>query len=346
MKPAEERSFSPSGDHVIDEVAAAWLALRESGFKPAQAAEFARWRDADPRHAAAIRRAEATTSLLARLPETPAAAAMLAEVDALCSARTPTVPFSTLWKAGLAAAASVILFFVVTKPALTSANATYTAKAGHHQSIDLPDGSTLVLNPSSEVEVAFQDSERRVRLQHGEAHFYVAKDSSRPFLVNVGTVTVRAVGTAFNIRRQTAAVEVLVTEGKVEVRRHDQFATTSAAELKPIFLVAGERAFIDSVPAAALAVSRPTTPGLATSETASRAPRLMFNNTPLSDAVERFNRYSHLQMEIVDADLAERAVGGNFDADNADSFIHLLSVAGDVRVERVSETRVLLHKVQ
>jgi transmembrane sensor len=51
-------------------------------------------------------------------------------------------------------------------------------------------------------------------------------------------------------------------------------------------------------------------------------------------------------MEIADSDLAHRSVGGNFDADNAESFINLLSTAGDVRVERVSATRVLLHKVQ
>jgi transmembrane sensor len=214
---------------------------------------------------------------------------------------------------------------------------------GQHQSINLPDGSTLVLNSGSEVEVAFEPAERRVRLQHGEAHFYVAKDVSRPFLVTAGAVTVRAVGTAFNVRRQAAAIEVLVTEGKVKVSREDAPHLT-AGELEPIFLVAGERAFIDSVPAAAaIAATQTAAPS---ERNAQRAPRLMFNNTPLSDVVERFNHSSRVQMEIADPDLASRSVGGNFDADNAESFINLLSTAGDVRVERVSDNRVLLHKVQ
>jgi transmembrane sensor len=309
-----------------------------------QSAEFLRWRDADIRHAAAFERVEATQRLLTQLAKSPAAAAMVAEVDAIYSARQPIVPFPTLWKSvvGLGAAAALALVFWSTRPDLESANATYTTAAGHHQSINLPDGSTLVLNSGSEVSVAFEAAERHVRLEHGEAHFYVAKDPTRPFLVSAGSVTVKAVGTAFNVRRQAAAIEVLVTEGKVQVSRQDASHLTPD-ELEPIYLVAGERAFIDSVPAASLAQTQTPAPS---ERSAQRAPRLMFNNTPLSDVVDRFNHYSRVQMEIADPDLAHRSIGGNFDADNAESFINLLSTSGDIRIERVSSTRVLLHKAQ
>lgn len=344
MKPAEDDSNAAFANDAINDAAATWLARRDSGFNPAQAAEFARWREADVRHACALQRAEGTQRLLARLPESPAAAAMLAEVDALYSVRPHFVPFSPLWKStvGLAAAASVAVFFWTLTPKLESANATYVTAAGHHRSINLPDGSTLVLNSGSEAQVAFESAQRHVRLQHGEAHFYVAKDASRPFLVSAGSVTVRAVGTAFNVRREAAAIEVLVTEGKVQVSREDA-PHLKSGELEPIYLVAGERAFIGSAPAADFAVHQPVVPSERTTQ---RAPRLMFNNTPLSEVVERFNHYSRVQMEIVDADLANRSVGGNFDADNAESFITLLSTAGDVRVERVTASHVLLHKVQ
>lgn len=344
MPTADEHAFSPFADDALHDAAAAWLALRESGFNAAQAAEFARWRDADPRHAAALQRAEAAQRLLSRLPETPAAAAMLAEVDALCSARPRIVPFSTVWKttAILAAAACVAAAFFFSPPAHDRANATYTTAAGHHRTIELPDGSTLVLNASSTVEVAFAPAERHVRLQHGEAHFYVAKDTARPFLVTVGTVTVRAVGTAFNVRRETAAVEVLVTEGRVRVSRTD--AATPHIESEAIFLVAGERAFIDSVPAGAFAAHEPPPAVPNAGRSPQSAPRLMFNNTPLSDVIDRFNRYNRLQIEIADPELAHYSVGGNFDADNAESFINLLSSAGDVRIERLSPHRVRLHR--
>lgn len=345
MTPAD--SYPPhSNDDAINEAAALWLARRESGLDARQAAEFARWRDADPRHAAALRRAQATQHLLARLPETPDVAAMLAEVDALCAPRKKIVPFSLVWKTaiGLAAAACLTVFLWPAKPTVGDAHASYVTDASHHQTVNLSDGSTLVLSASSEVAVDFHAAERQVQLQHGEAHFYVAKDPDRPFYVTAGTVTVRAVGTAFNVRRQVGAVEVLVTEGKVKVSRDDSAAGVPVPE--PIFLVAGERAFIDGVPVSSVAMnqSKADAGAIAPEAIAQRAPRLMFSSTPLSDVVERFNRYSRVQMEIADADLGRRSVGGNFDADNAESFINLLSVAGDVRVERVSETRVRLHK--
>ncbi len=324
-------------DDALCHAAATWLAQRDAGFTAAQAAAFERWRDADPRHAAVFRRAEATQRLLARLPESPSAQALLAEVDALVAARPRVVPFPTVWKiaAGLAAAAAIAFTFIYTRPQLERANASYTTAAGQHQSLNLPDGSTLVLSSASQVEVAFAAAERRVHLQHGEAHFYVAKDTNRPFIVTVDDVSVRAVGTAFNVRRHTTGVEVVVTEGKVQVTRTD----TSTRE--PIFLVAGERAFVDGLPAASFAADLP-----AAERAIDRSPRLMFNNTPLADVVERFNRYSRVQMEIADPDLAARAIGGNFDADNAESFINLLSAAGDVRIERVAPNRVLLHQAR
>lgn len=344
MNPADPTPGSRSPDGATHEIAADWIARRDRGFTSAEASAFARWCAADPRHATALHRAEATRQLLSHLPEAPGAAAMLAEIEALCQSRRRIIRFPLLWTAAatVAAAACVALvFFLTSRPALDAANATYTTAAGEHQSIHLPDGSTLALNPGSQVQVNFAPAERRVRLQQGEAHFQVAKDPARPFLVSAGIVTVRAVGTAFRVRRQVAAVEVVVTEGRVKVSRSDP-TTPAAAELEPIYLGAGERAFIDSVPAAALA-ARPLP---ATDDaTAQRAPRLMFNNTPLSDVVARFNRYNRVQMEIADPDLAHRSVGGNFDADNAESFINLLSAAGDVRVERLSEHRVLLHKV-
>src|SRR5260370_1274200 len=65
----------------------------------------------------------------------------------------------------------------------------------------------------------FRLGDRRggVRLTRGEAHLAVAKDSSRPFIVTAGGVSVRAVGTAFNVRRVEQRVEVFVTEGKVRI---------------------------------------------------------------------------------------------------------------------------------
>ena len=75
----------------------------------------------------------------------------------------------------------------------------------------------MKLNEGALHSVLFTDTERRVRLERGEAFFQVTKDPRRPFVVEVGGVTVRAIGTAFNVRLGGGELDVLVAEGKVEV---------------------------------------------------------------------------------------------------------------------------------
>lgn len=82
----------------------------------------------------------------------------------------------------------------------------------------LPDQSVIELKGGAVVRVAYSDSERRVELVRGEAHFQVAKNPGRPFVVAAGALEVKAVGTAFAVQLAPAAVEVLVTEGRVALQ--------------------------------------------------------------------------------------------------------------------------------
>ncbi|HET7535850.1 MAG TPA: FecR domain-containing protein [Candidatus Didemnitutus sp.] len=322
----------------IESRAAEFLAQRDGGWSFAEAAEFARWRLADAQHDAAVRRLEAAQRLLRRLPESPAAAAMLSELDALQLARRKVVAFHNWLKVGgaLAAAACVALVVWVASPRLRS-SASFSTAAGQHRTVDLTDGSTLLLNNGSEVDVDFRSSERRVNLHQGEVHFSVAKDASRPFIVAAGSVRVRAVGTAFNVRRDQTAIEVVVTEGKVQVSRAD------TAALDPVYLVAGESTTVNTDGSAPLAVARINSDDVR-AKLAWQAPRLVFSDTALADAVARFNRYSKVQLEIGDPELASLPVGGGFDADKAEEFANILLAAGGVKLERVSDTHIILRK--
>lgn len=328
-----------NGDAHLTQHAAEWLVRRGAGLNAAEAAEFAAWR-ADPRHAAAFARVEATQHLLFRLPQSAAASRLLAEADALMR---PAPRRAAWWQHGwqaaglLAAAACLTLVVWFAWTALRPAQDLFATGAGQRQSVTLPDGSTVVLSASSEVQVAFAEAERRVQLHRGEAHFFVTSDASRPFLVRADSVTIRAVGTAFNVRREASTVDVLVTEGKVQVTHG--VANTGA---EPLSLVSGESVHIDMLSSAiALATDVPAAGDRGFLRS---APRLVFGDTPLAEVVVLFNRYNPVQMEIAEPELGRRAVGGNFDADNAESFIALLERSGDVRVERVSPTRVRLHK--
>jgi transmembrane sensor len=273
---------------------------------------------------------------------------MLDEVEALCAARRRVTPIRPWLKAAgaLAAAACVALaMWTFASRPQPSSTVSFATVAGQHRTVDLTDGSTLLLNSGTEVDVEYVADERRVNLRRGEVHFSVAKDEARPFIVAAGAIKVRAVGTAFNVKRDHASIEVIVTEGKVRVSRDGAPAAAGAAAA-PLFLVAGESAVIGTIASEPLPSAGRLAPEVLREKLRWQAPRLEFSNTPLSEVVVRFNRYSRVQLEIGDAELAARPVGGTFNADNAEAFVNLLLATGDVRVERISETHVVLRKAR
>ena len=109
---------------------------------------------------------------------------------------------------------------------LDSTNGYYATAIGKQTSVLLADGSTLHLNTNSRVSVDYAEGYRNIRLLQGEVHFDVAKNKAQPFRVYAGQGRVQAVGTAFTVYLRAKDIEVLVTEGKVELATHKaQLAT-------------------------------------------------------------------------------------------------------------------------
>lgn len=361
---------TPENDEAIEAMAASWLVQRDEGFTPAQAAEFARWRDANPKHAAAIAMLEETCGILGRMPLLREEPDLRREMEALkqphssaaasrAASTSPTtaakiVRFPTLLKVAgaLAACLLVVLGGWWLRPVDEEFRNTYTTAAGGYLRVVLPDESLIELNADTEVRVHFSATLRRITLAGGEAHFTVAKNPTRPFHVAAGTVDVRAVGTAFNVKLAPAAIEVLVTEGKVQLGQSSAPAnfprsdTTAAPATAVAMLVAGQCAIVSTGRAAA------TAPRIATLDPAAvrdalawQTPRLVFVDTPLAEVVQQFNRRNRLQLEIGDAELGHRVVGGSFRADHVETFVRLLEDSRDVTVERPAPDRIILRKV-
>lgn len=197
----------------------------------------------------------------------------------------------------------------------------------------LPDGSTVEFNQDAQVKVAFDDRWRRVVLVQGEAHFQVAKNPARPFVVQVGSVEMRAVGTAFSVQLARGQVELLVSEGTVAVETtatRVENATATQVERPPESLAlvgAGRRLVVDprpisapQVPLEVVAVS----PSELEARLAWRAPRLEFSRTPLSEALPLINQYSRVRVHLGDPALAQVRLSGILRADNIDTLLRLL----------------------
>ncbi len=222
----------------------------------------------------------------------------------------------------------------------------------------LADGTVVELNGAAVIVSDFTVSERRVRLERGEAHFTVTKDAARPFIVTAAGVSVRAVGTAFNVRLADATVEVLVTEGQVRLQPPSAQtapvapgntgttppSTPSASPAPEPLLAARQRAVVATTPSAAAPEIATLTPGEIARVLAWQHRLLDFTATPLGDVVAAFNRRNATQLVLADPGLAALRVNASLRSDNVIGFVKLLETGFGVRAERRGENEILLSR--
>jgi transmembrane sensor len=341
-------------DDAVEAAAAAWLVQKDEGFTAEQQAEFEQWRNAKPEHAVAVAMLEETCGILKGMPALRSERRVEPLEPALAGARTKVfrLPFASKVMLALAACVAIALtaFWALRVSGETFVQ-TYATAAGEVRRIVLPDESSVALNGSTSVRVEFSRSVRRVLIERGEAHFTVTGNPARPFLVGVANVGVRAVGTAFNVKLARKSVDVIVTEGRVQVSRIGAMATKSISaderwSTEAPMLIAGQRVVIstESGSSGALQVMS-VNPAAQRRALSWQAPRLVFVDTPLSEVVERFNEYNAVQLSIADPELASRAVGGTFRADQVETFARLLEQSRDMTVERSDADRIVLRRV-
>lgn len=316
--------------------ASAWLVKRDRGLTPAEQDDFLQWLAADPRHGewfALHRRVVGDFGCLAQWrlehSEEP-------NPDLLARPRRRPRWFVSVV---FAAAASITVALVWWQTAIPARDSELAQIGGYERRI-LEDGSTVELNRGAVVTVVFTAGERRVALVRGEALFTVMKNPARPFIVRAGGVDVRAVGTAFNVRLSAAAVEVMVTEGRVQVNLPP---ASGGAMTEPPLVVAGQRATVSLETAASPQIVA------VTAEESARLlawqPQLLdFSSVPLARAITEFNRRNRVQFVLADAELAAMPIVASIRSDNTEGFAQFLAATPGVQVERRGETEIVLRR--
>jgi transmembrane sensor len=339
----------------IQDAASGWLARRDRGLSAAEQDAYLEWLYASPRHGRAIVQLERVWTTLNKLEQWRPAHSAIPNPDLLAPRRHSRLYWLST---ALAAAAAIAMAAYIWLPARAGSPVPLHTAVIHPgpERLTLEDGSVVELNTGAKVDVHFTPGERRVQLVRGEAHFTVAKNAVRPFFVDTGRVSVRAVGTAFSVSLAATEVAVLVTEGKVQVTSENREQRTEASTppdtsvLRPpssgIYLTAGQQAVI---PLGADATSAPTvqevTPAQIERALAWQGIRLGFVEMPLADVVAEFNRYNHRKLIVADEATGAILVDGNFRADNVDAFIRLLDSSFDVTAFPHGD-EVVLRKMQ
>lgn len=215
---------------------------------------------------------------------------------------------------------------------------------GERREVVLEDGSVVQVDPQTHLRVRFEESTRRVVLRQGRALFRVARNATRPFIVQADNTTVRAVGTAFGVeRREGNVVVVTVAEGKVAVSAGGS-ALGAAVMSEHGTPGAGAAQYLSANQQVTVEREHPPAPARnvdSVRELAWAEGRLVFRNDPVAKVVAEFNRYNRVQISVSDPALAARRVSGVFDATDPDAFIAFIQSATSVRIER-DETRSIV----
>lgn len=303
----------------IEEQAAKWIIRLEEKRTDAMRAQFDAWVSEDLRHRAAYLRLSAAWATTGRLQTLARPRGAIDPNILMPRRRTPP------WMKPVVAAAAILVLGVgiafFTWRNGSPATDVYRTAIGGYSRIVLVDGSTISLNTDSEVRVRLSSDIRHITLLRGEANFDVAHDVRRPFDVHVGANVIRAVGTSFDVRRRSAeSVDVVVTEGKVSVRRDASAASDEVAPIHTALVGAGESARVGSygVEVRRLDLTE------AERHLSWRSGDLAFQGETLEEVVKEFNRYNRRQLQIADPSLRSIRVGGTFKGTDVDSFLAAL----------------------
>jgi len=308
-----------------DEEALAWASRLDAGLSAGEREELGRWLARDP---AREWRLAHYRRFYAQLHGTVPILLAEGRVEAPAPRARPFFR-PARWAAGLAAAAALAVgvFLFQQRPR------EFATAAAQRQSIVLDDGSRAELNARTAITVRLRQAARYVRLEAGEAYFEVARDPARPFFVETEAGTVRVTGTKFNVRAAPpGSLEVTVLAGSVAVSAGPDGALAHEFHLTP-----GDQIAVEG----GLPAQRRLASGAAEDAIAWREGRIVFADTPLAVALERFAAY-HGRRLTVAPEAAGLLLGGRYTLDDLDGFLAAAEKMLPVRVLRGEQGAVRL----
>lgn len=313
------------------------LRLQSSDCSADEREAFEHWRFAEPTHDAAYRVVEDVWQRSASLGTDPSLEHLLHQARRLPPER------SWLQRAtpALAMAACLVLaigvgYYVWRKPGNVPA-AAYATATGEQRTLALDDGSHIVLDTNSELQVQYGKRERQLTLLRGQAEFQVHHDTARPFVVHVGNGSVTATGTQFQVRVAGGIDTVTLLEGQVVVA-----GDANQGSPEQVTLQAGERVAIQSgghlgmpehLADTELARARGWTEGM-----------LVVREWPLARLIAEMNRYTGVPLRLGDPSLGALPISGSFKASDQHSFLLSLEYGWPIRIDRHAPGEIVLRR--
>jgi transmembrane sensor len=319
------------------ETAATWaLRARSADFSDDEAARLDAWLEGAPERCAALMDVLATDFAVREARAQP----QLRQLAKHALARHPPVSASpskfgrrrTFMLAASLAGVAVLGGVFAIMPKAPAAVVIETSPADRRE-VGLADGSHVSLDKDTRISVRLSQHRRDLTLERGQAEFDVAHQPQRPFVVLAAGHTVEARGTRFTVDMLTSRLAVTLLEGRVIVAGQGKGRMMTPIAMTPaqrVVIAPGKAPLIESNVNIAAAV-------------AWKQGKLVFDDEPLVQAIERLNRYSTQKITLADSAVGGVRVSGVFDAGSVDTFVGEVTAVFPVKASRTASGGYLLH---
>lgn len=197
--------------------------------------------------------------------------------------------------------------------------ADYRSPVGQRQDIQLSDGTRLVLNSDTAIDVIYDEQRRLIRLLKGEIWIETAKDSQqRPFFVETIHGTAQALGTRFMVKQRGTHTLVAVTEGTVRVQ-------LKAGSPNAYMVNANQQICFSATASNVLHA-------LDSSVLAWRQGMLVVDALPLPDFIVKLEPYHHRVISLAE-DAKTVRISGAYPVDHMDQVLSMLSDTYHLQVD-------------
>lgn len=313
----EVEDFQPSN-------AAEWLlVLRDDPGDTHLQARFETWLGDRPEHQREWAQISHTMSVLHRVePTQDTRAAVVLKYRATVARRWFAVSLS------LAAAVAGIIWGPDVLLRLQADRVTGWAET---RTVTLADGSQVVMAPESAIATDYTNGQRVVRLLKGEALFTVRHDPAHPFQVMVGHLTIKDVGTVFDVKADGTAMDTIaVREGRVSVEN-------ATAHNAPVLLDAGQ---VFQVTA-----GQGVTGDMASQEVGLWAQGFyVAHSQPVSEVISTLSHYMRGTVLVHGRGLSTEKVSGLYKLSDARSALQTLADGQNARVWNVTPWLTILNR--
>lgn len=323
---------SPQSPASLEDEALAWIVRLHAGHATDQDRRACEaWQQLSPAHQRAFREA---SSLWEEVGQVDSARRSLSGIG------QPATSQSRRWwprlrRWSLVACVLLTIGWFSWKPLFNQVHvlaAHHRTAVGQQEQVVLQDGSQIMLNTDTALNVVFSSQRREVFLLKGEAAFAVAPDSTRPFSVRSGDTVITALGTKFVIQTRGDLITVTVTEHAVEV------ASSNSLTTSPIIVREGRQISYSTHGGWGLAQPIDTH-----QVSAWQRGKMIFQAQPLGAVVADLNRYRHGHIFILNPSLRSRPVTGVFEINDPDAAIRVIERTLGIRDTNLNPYFMFLH---